>query len=133
MEAPGNLGGGVKVRGIFPSQHIQGRYHCLLILQLTDGAEGDDAAVTGGIKRRHHIVLGNDTEGSLGAAGDGVQLVPGRGAVEIEPAPMIDIADGQGVRIALLPGQGQHAGRTGTENLLRLGLRQLLDFSAHFR
>ena len=59
---------------------------------LPEVAKGDDAAEQGGVFLRHHLVLADDAEGALPLPPDGVQLVAGLGAVEVQLPVVVHIA-----------------------------------------
>ena len=118
-------------RGIFEGQPLNGGALVPVLLQNPQGAKQNDTAEIAGVGLGHHLVLVHDAEGDLGTAPEGVQLVAGLGAVKIDPLPVIDIADGQGIGIALVPGQGQHAGGAPKEHRVALRPAHGLPASPH--
>ena len=117
--------------GVLHRQRFNGRLLLPVILQDPDRPKRDNAAVMGGIRQRLHLILVHHTEGRLGAAPDGIQLVAGLGAVEIELSVGIDIADGHRIGIVSIAGQGQHPMAPPLQNSGTLLLRHGLTTSAH--
>ena len=125
------MGGGV-LGGVLQGQGLDGGPLLPVVLQLPQPAEDDDAAVEGGVLQGRHLVLGHHTEGGLGLPAQGVQLVAAFGAVEVQLPLVVQVAQGHGVGVPVIPGEGQHPAAALFQNSLALGLGQGLALPAHF-
>jgi len=93
--------------------------------------EGDNAAEIGGVLGRAHIVEIHDTEGYLTVAAEGIDLMSFHGGMEKEGPVSIDIAEGDGIGIAVVAADGKDAmGATG-EDIEGFALGELLSDATH--
>lgn len=74
-------------------------------------SEADNGTEVGRVFLRLHVVLVDNRERSLVALADGVNLVPFQSRVEEQLPVVIDIAYGQGIRIATIAKKGERACR----------------------
>ena len=94
-------------------------------------AEGYHAAVEGGVLLGLHVVLLDDAERCLVALLYGIHLVPRQCTVEVELPLVIDVADGYGIRIALVAQQSQGARRSPLQDGNTLFIGKLLTLAPH--
>src|SRR5699024_8453350 len=89
-------------------------------------------AVVGGVLLGVDLILADDAEGDFAVSGDGVDLVAGGGAVEVDDAVLVDVAEGDGIGIAVVPGYGENAGGVLLENLFTRFSGKGLAAPSHF-
>ncbi len=75
--------------------------------------------------------MANDAKRSLAVAADGIQLMAAFGTVEIQLSIRVHIAEGHGIGVACIPGDGQDAGCALLQYLDALFRRQQLLAPAH--
>ena len=101
--------------GIFAGDQQQGLPFFILIGDHLGFSECDHAAVVGGVLLGVDLILADDAEGDFAVSGDGVDLVAGGGAVEVDDAVLVAVAEADGIGIAVAPGYGENADRMRTQ------------------
>ena len=83
---------------------------------------------------RDNLVLVHHTEGYLLLLAEGIQLVAGFGAVEVNFVGLFveNIAQGHGIGITFIPRHGQHPEGAAEQDVFRIPFGKLLFFAAHF-
>ena len=95
-------------------------------------AKRDRAAVVGRKRFGHHHVLGDDAVRDLRVRTNAVELVTCESTMEVELAVLVDVAERDGVGVAVIARDRQNARGGGAQDFDGFGFGQGLLFSAHF-
>lgn len=126
------LGCGVDAGAVFLAQQAERSDLILGIVEKSGVSEDYDAPEIGGEFLRHHVILIHDTERAFGIAADGVDLMSGRGGVDVDGFSVVDKVDWHGVGVVIIAGDGPDGIFAGVQNFFcLLGGEELLEAS-HF-